>query len=854
MKDHIASGLFLVAVSMAMKNRFFSARWFCLLGLLALFGLAVWWCGVWRGGGESVRGSGTDERFVGVRRALRLAGVERKLTAAGEVLSFAGDGTGQAEFTRPADWTDRPCRIWARVRPLGAAGAVRILLTTPEGDEHAAILPGQAERDRWHWLDLGATVASRFRLTGQGDVAWHLQGVALVPDGSAGEVPAPPVPLPGTEVERHFGDSFDRSPGHGMGEWETRTGEWQVEFSFDPNRLPLQYSLLGRPAAAGVEALLETTGPAWLGSRASVAVFPASGAQCGVALVTENSVERYLVQAGEGETGLPRVEPEQWYLLTVEAWGWTRRFSIDGREVAVRHDAVPVPHRPALLVVAGEARFDDVQVASVAWGGEDGLAYRLPWQVATDADWRRLPERGVALLGRRGELVLGTGMPALHEVLLWQDGEARNALGDGNWGLSAPARLERVAVAAAAGSASMFRSGPYTFDGPTIPDPSDYLDFTPEEWEEIRRSPDVDKLARKAKETPVVGRDNQYAIWGTESGRWQVADGVLEAGRRGGRLRFWQELDGAFTLDFRLRIMAGDGLARVIVGEQNGVGIAVVFHGPGAAGTTGDVACPIAVGEWVAARLELARDRVVVRVGEESREKQVVRGVGGGLLLEAEGGGVAFDDVAVAVPRRTAGQWFHGFDRREPDWWREGGPWVDHGGVSCALASSWVSLLAPESRGMLWHKQQFSGDVMLAANVEENTEWIGWQQDPSHIHHPFDNMVLCFGQGQNADSGYRLEVNSRDRTATVLYRQGREVAKVEQDRNFPIQYVGGHAPYRPRRNRLALVREGNRLRAIVNGVEVLVYEDSQPLPTDSVGIGGYRTQANFSRVMVRRLD
>jgi hypothetical protein len=664
--------------------------------------------------------------------------------------------------------------------------------------------------------------------------------------------------VPGTDVERHFGDSFDRSPGHGLGEWNLRSGDWQLEFSFDPNRIPMQYSLLGR-GTDSEEGMLEAKGPSWLGLRASVAVFPAPGSRCGVALVTEAGLERYLVQAGEGDTGLPQVEPDQWYMLTVEAWGWTRRFFIDGREVFARHDAAPAPCGPALLVAAGEARFDDVRVDSVAWGGEDGMAYRLPWQVEPDADWRCMPERGFALLGRRGKLTLGDGMPALHEVVLWEDGKARSALGesdggDGNWSLSAPARIERVAVAAFSGTESMFRIGPYTFDSPTIPDPSDYLDFTPEEWEEIRRSPEADKLARNPKETHVVGRDSQYAVWGTESGRWRVDNGALVAGRRGGRVRFWQELDGVFTMDFRVRIENADGVAKVVVGGQDGAGTTVVFHGPDAAGVSGDLALPVGNGEWATACIRVTEDRVIVQVGEEIREKSVRRGIGGGLLLVAEGSGVAFDDVAIAVPRRTAGQWFHGFDRREPDWWRDGGQWIDHGGISCALASNWVSLEAPEGRGMLWHKQGFAGDVMVAANIEENTEWIGWQQEPSHIHHPFDNVVLCLGLGRDIDSGYRLEVNSRDRTATVLYRQGREVAVARQDGGFPIRYVGGHAPYQPRRNRLALVREGNRLRAIVNGVEVLVYEDNEPVPTDTVGVGGYRTQVNLSRIMVRRLD
>ena len=88
---------------------------------------------------------------------------------------------------------------------------------------------------------------------------------------------------------------------------------------------------------------------------------------------------------------------------------------------------------------------------------------------------------------------------------------------------------------------------------------------------------------------------------------------------------------------------------------------------------------------------------------------------------------------------------------------------------------------------------------------------------------------------------------------TVLYRAGKEVASARQDYRFPIQYGGGHAPYRPRRNRISLVRQGRRVRGLVNGVEVLSYTDEKPLTTDTVGIGGYRTRINFSRIMVREL-
>jgi hypothetical protein len=104
------------------------------------------------------------------------------------------------------------------------------------------------------------------------------------------------------------------------------------------------------------------------------------------------------------------------------------------------------------------------------------------------------------------------------------------------------------------------------------------------------------------------------------------------------------------------------------------------------------------------------------------------------------------------------------------------------------------------------------------------------------------------------DHGYRLEVNSQGRTATILYRNGKEAARVAQDSSFPIQYTGGHAPYSPRRNHITLIKHGALLRAVINGKEVLRFTDPQPLDVGTAGIGGYKTRINFSHVEVRRIQ
>ena len=840
--------------------------------------------------------------YLPARRAKRLVGVERQasLSANSSVLRFGAEGTGQVRFSwtldeKPGGGRETPTggsyRVWARLRSLVEGGEVRVSLTHANGKAHTAHLPAGAPGE-WQWLDLGEFPADgqgkeRVQLVGLGDAAWQLMGLGVVPDGAPVAAPAPPLSLAKERVFRTFGDRFDRSPGHGLGTWQERSGSWKFEFSLDPNRVPMQYSLHARLAAGGKEGLVVVDGPEWLGSRTSVSAFPEPGARCGIALETADGVERFVVQAGNSGADVPRVAPHQWCRLTVESWGWTRRFLVDGREVAVRHDVSPAIHRPGLVLAAGEARFDDVRVREVAWCAEDAAIYRMPWQLAADADWQlRANGKGPALQGVRGEMLPAEGMAAAREVVVWHDGRDTAKLaaggagatsfaqgtaywfasGNTNWRLLAPGSINRLAVCSFETTQDTFRIGPYRFDAQTIPDPSDYLDFTPEEWEAIRLSPDADKLARRAKETRVVGRSNQYAIWGMESGYWRVLGGVLQARYRG-RVRFWQELEGVYTLRFRVRLGAERSLARVVLGELDGKGIPVAFHTTGARLRDNDLAMPVTTDRWTECLVTLGTDTVTAQTRASlvnqaaamvpswsaPKSQRIARGIGGGLLLEANGRDISFDDVEVTVPRREDGQRFHAFDRRETDWLRDGTGWIDHGGVSCALASNWVSLVTPAERGMLWHKARISGDVLLATNIEENSEWLGWEQDPSHIHYPADNVVLCLGKGQDLGSGYRLEVNSRERTMTVLYRAGKEVASARQDYRFPIQYGGGHAPYRPRRNRISLVRQGKRVRGLVNGVEVLSYTDEKPLTTDTVGIGGYRTRINFSRIMVREL-
>jgi hypothetical protein len=235
-----------------------------------------------------------------------------------------------------------------------------------------------------------------------------------------------------------------------------------------------------------------------------------------------------------------------------------------------------------------------------------------------------------------------------------------------------------------------------------------------------------------------------------------------------------------------------------------------------------------------------------------SRNKYTSRS-GGKIGIKTESGMVSLDDIAFHIPRKSAYGSMYAFDQRETDWWREGEAWIDHGGVACILASSWISLVAPKGKGILMNKQSFGPDVAVAFNLEENTEWFGWRKSPSHTHYPYDNIRVVLSPDTSQDKGYVLEINAQNRSATLLYRNGTEAARVSQKHGFPMCYTGGHAPYSPRANRIMLVKKGAQFTVTVNGKKVLEFTDPDPIPVDRVGIGGYNTRVNFSHIEIKKL-
>lgn len=764
----------------------------------------------------------------------------------------------------------------------------------------------------WHWVPAG-----RFRLKA-GTVPVNLSeredGVAVdqvlfTPEKSYR--PVGPVGEDGdTAAVRRFADDFSRSPGHGMAGWDLVRGEWEIAFSFDPNRVPFQYSLRGRPSESDDgEAVALIEGPPWRGSRVSFSALPLEESRFGLVLDRRDEGREVRVELGlESGRGYLRIEspdhslrrdlgrnlrPRQWHRMTVERWAGLLRVLLDGREVFLSTDLRPATGAVGLFVGQGTAFFDDFDTEQTHWWGENGGQFRVPWKAGPDARWFRPGSDGkdFVLLGRRG--AISPGIPrAATGLLLREDPAGTACLVEGpGWSevnagpglrlyrrpsggqhsnrpeapglrLRAPeegeSRIRRLAVRTGSPQARFYEVGPYHFSKKKVADPSDYLDFTEEEYEQMRESEDASKLRRRPRYRRVVGRGGNKCVWQIRSGTWRLAEGVLSGGGPEAVLSHWQEIVSDLRAEMRVRLPRPDSAAGIQLYARPGAGASLRLAREDAPESTvgsATVRLPaVSDSDWHTLSLQVDGDRLTASLdGGEPRTGTFERGAGGGVRLRVPAGRVEFDDVEFRIPRHTPDGSFYGFEERETEWWREGGRWIDHGGLACILASSWISLVAPEGAGMLWNKRRLGPDPMVAFNLEENSEWHGWGEKPSHTHHPFDNVRVALGPSNDVEKGYRVELNARDRSATILYRNGQAVARVAQDEDFPMRYRGGHSPYSPRKNRVAVMKQGAAVRVLVNGQNVLEFQDPEPIEVSRVGLGGYRTRANFSHVEVRRL-
>ena len=764
----------------------------------------------------------------------------------------------------------------------------------------------------WHWVEAGTyqlEAKTHEVVLVQREAGAAVEQILFTRDATLRPAGAIVAGKMGAGVRR-FADSFARSPGHGLEGWDIVSGRWRIEFSFDPNRIPNQYSLVGK--ATGPQAAALVKGPPWRGCRLAFSVLLSDGARAGALL--DRSADggatggaggelRVEIRAGRDASRLTvagagpdrsvdlggRVRPGQWHRIAVERWAWVLRVFVDGEGVFEALDLEPRAGRLGLFVAGGRVVFDDVEVEETPWAAESGKDLRMPWTVRKGARWYRpaSPKGSAVLIGRAGTITTPASALPVEEVIVDEANEhggtcrldapglVTKMAASGSRAFRSPkadgaaptivnlsvkrgvARIRRLAVRYGLRRPALFREGPYHFTERQIEDPSDYLDFTPEEWKAIEQSPDEDKLRRRKKYIPLIASGGAYCVWVRKSGRWQVADGCLTGVGPKAVLRYTQEIVSDLELRARVKLSgAGAATEIILYGEaEKGAGVRVASEGA-ADPAPGSLALRAPADDaWHRVRIRVSgRELEAALDSQPPKRMRITRGDGGAVLLKVGAGTAYFDDIEFIVPREQPDAAFCAFDRRETGWWREGGAWVDHGGMSCMLASHWVSLVAPKSHGVMWHKRSFGPDVLVALNIEENGEWFGWTHRPSHVHHPYDNICIFLAPGRSPKRGYRLEVNAKNRTATVLYRNGKEVASVLQDETFPIRYTGGHAPYTPRKNRITLVKRGAILRAVINGTEVLRYTDPDPISVKHAGLGGYRTRVNFSHVEIRKLS
>jgi hypothetical protein len=546
----------------------------------------------------------------------------------------------------------------------------------------------------------------------------------------------------------------------------------------------------------------------------------------------------------------------------------------------------PAAGTVAFFVRSGAAVFDDAVAVEIPWQSEGGDTPGMPWLVDHGAQWDRIRgAQGGGLAGRYGKIRTGIGGLPVRAVLIEDNNSAvchvngaalveKSGGVDGRlldvaavWGAAdvvsiAPgstgrAWIRRMAVAYGATAPEVYVDGPHHFTSQMIEDQSDYLDFTPEEYRQTVAPGDAGKLRREMRTFPVVGRRTDGSVWAIKDGRWLVNDGAL-IGTAPGTLQYWR--DTYVSMEMRARVSLAPPISTASVDFFAGMGAGLRAHlGPALGGVTASDTNVLALifpadGVFHDVRVRVDGDRFEGAVdGTTPVLAKASRASNGAIQLAAISGNVRFDDIRFIVPRAGKGEFFYAFDRRETDWWREGGAWIDHGGIACVLASHWISLVAPAGRGVLWNKRTFAPDLLVATTIEENSEWFGWRASPSHIHHPYDNICILLASETSWDAGYRLEVNSRNHATTVLYRAGKEVLTVPQDETFPMRYQNRHQAYEPRRNQVTLMRAGALIRAFVNGVLVLTYDDPTPLRVTRVGLGGYDTHVNFSRVEIRQL-
>ena len=356
----------------------------------------------------------------------------------------------------------------------------------------------------------------------------------------------------------------------------------------------------------------------------------------------------------------------------------------------------------------------------------------------------------------------------------------------------------RVALRFGRRTPQTFNVGPYTFSAREMVDPSDYLDFTDEEYRKMQNSPDAMKLERQAKLKPIIGHggEDDEGPWAYMGGYWtdRHARGAgAERPRAPARCCMHsQEISSDMEMSFQVRLSDAASVAEVELYAGADPGLRVQLSPPGKHESPRRSRPGVAMSAQCQSRRSVARNHAACRwlktrreTGSRAASAKRRSGAGDGdrIYLKIAKGAADFDDVEFVVQRNTTDKSvLYAFNQPEPDWWREPAEkWIDHGGIACVMASSWVSLVAPDSHATMWNKRTFTNDTLVAFNVEENTEWRGWDKHPSHIHWPYENIEATLANEKDPTVCYTLTVNAEGHSATVLFRNGKEVARVRQD-------------------------------------------------------------------------
>jgi hypothetical protein len=854
-------------------------------------------------------------------------------------------------------------RAWLRVKWTDGDGN-SLFLVLP--GKEPAIVGQDGTYGRWHWVpghdaELSEGAHSVPILHREDGV--YLDRILLVPDAAFVPRGARGVQGPSGWLANdiYFADDFSRTDEAPAHVWEHVSGDWKVNYTLDPNKLPNFCSYVG---SAEKEGIAVAGYRFWKDYRIDVAIQPLTCGAAGIVFCFVDPQHYLLARwakdaAGKGRLELCRVAGGDrrvvksvevprfdglWSLLSVRAWSDELAIVLDDHFV-LEEKGIPLSGgKVGLFVSQGSAAFDNVEVSPIRrfrgsmardsrwweavrgkWSSDGasltGKGHRAGAAVTGEPGWRdyevrtevqrtsrpwgivacwtspedsyqlEVTESVLAITRRQGgerTVLASTELPGLWGGE-WQSfafrrvGAHLGALVGGQLVLEAwddGLRHGRAGLAAGSWKEVRFRTfeveflEPDLFSGqieafsfvqPTVIDPTDVPDLTPEQYRETVESERSALLRRNARHHAVIGADRSGALWAISAGQWSISAEQLHATPGNGE-----------ALLFLNRPVPGDmAVAAEALPAAGATGeIGLVAHGSRRDCSQGYRLVLEAAGKRLAlyrAQKEVASSPVspvAERAMLELRcsgshvlgwvdrnlkisyvDPEPLDGEEVGLL--AVRGPAHFDEVSVHSLNYRGRKLWYAFDRPATDWLPAGGEFRLHAGVSCFPASSWLSMLGEQGDALMWNKKAFEGDISVSLKAMEHTIWFGWDKSPSHQHTVYRNLgiSLC-ADGKDVASSYAVIVNGWNLQRSVLTRKGEVVASVVQGKDFPCQLVGGHSPVSPRSCNIRLEKRGDTLRLLVNGVPVLRYTDPEPLGGGMAGIWCWDALMNIADVHI----